>query len=137
MRDSALRRDDSLLPAAMRGLRLPMAAAPLFIVSGPDPVVARCTAGMVGSFPAPNAREGQGEAPLLEAWRKRGTGELDRHNQAHPDRPAAHSCGGVVPHDFGNNIFARQAVTSVAAPVDRIEAEYRAAAFDLAAEFAG
>lgn len=39
-----------------RGLRLPMIAAPMFLVSGPDLVLACCRAGIVGSFPAPNAR---------------------------------------------------------------------------------
>ncbi len=82
-------RDDTHLPAALRGLRLPLVAAPLFIISCPDLVIAQCKAGIVGSFPALNAREADGEPPLLEAWLKRITEELDRHNQENPDRPAA------------------------------------------------
>ena len=82
-------RSDRDLPPALRGLRLPMIAAPLFIISVPDLVIAQCKAGIVGSFPALNAREAEGEPPLLEAWLTRITEELDRHNQAHPDRPAA------------------------------------------------
>jgi nitronate monooxygenase len=82
-------RDDSHLPAALRGLRIPMVAAPLFIISVPDLVIAQCKAGIVGSFPALNAREGEGEHPLLDTWLTRITEELDRHNQANPDRPAA------------------------------------------------
>ncbi len=39
-----------------RGLRLPLIAAPMFLVSGPELVIASCKAGIVGSFPAPNAR---------------------------------------------------------------------------------
>ncbi|MEX0371641.1 MAG: NAD(P)H-dependent flavin oxidoreductase [Tateyamaria sp.] len=66
-----------------------MIAAPLFIISVPDLVIAQCKAGIVGSFPALNAREGEGEPPLLEAWLTRITEELDRHNQANPDAPAA------------------------------------------------
>lgn len=82
-------RDDSHLPAALRGLRLPLVAAPLFIISVPDLVIAQCKAGIIGSFPALNAREGEGEPPLLEAWLKQITEELDRHNQDNPDTPAA------------------------------------------------
>jgi nitronate monooxygenase len=43
----------------------------------------------VGSFPALNAREGEGEPVMLEAWLKRITEELDRYNQENPDNPAA------------------------------------------------
>ncbi|MDK3072668.1 nitronate monooxygenase family protein [Sedimentitalea sp. JM2-8] len=82
-------RDDSRLPKALRGLRLPLVAAPLFIVSAPDLVIAQCKAGIVGAFPALNAREADGEHPLLDTWLTRINEELDRHNQANPDRPAA------------------------------------------------
>ncbi|WP_299692824.1 nitronate monooxygenase family protein [uncultured Tateyamaria sp.] len=82
-------RDDSHLPQALRGLRLPMIAAPLFIISVPELVIAQCKAGIIGSFPALNAREPEGAPPLLDAWLTQITEELDRHNQAHPDRPAA------------------------------------------------
>ena len=77
------------LPEALRGLRVPMVAAPLFIVSNPDLVIAQCRAGVVGSFPALNAREAPGEPPMLEAWLRRITEALDAHDQANPDRPAA------------------------------------------------
>ncbi|MEL6953406.1 MAG: nitronate monooxygenase family protein [Pseudomonadota bacterium] len=82
-------RDPSRLPQALRGLRVPAIAAPMFIVSGPDLVIAQCKAGMVGSFPALNAREAPGEPSALEAWLKRITEELDAYNQANPDAPAA------------------------------------------------
>lgn len=82
-------RDDSHLPQALRGLRLPLVAAPLFIVSVPELVIAQCKAGIVGAFPALNAREADGEHPLLDTWLTQITEELDRHNQANPDRPAA------------------------------------------------
>jgi nitronate monooxygenase len=77
------------LPPILQGLRIPVVASPLFIISNPDLVIAQCKAGIVGSFPALNAREAEGEPPLLEAWLKRITEELDRHNQANPDTPAA------------------------------------------------
>lgn len=89
MKDTAWHRDESHLPAALRGLRLPLIAAPLFIISVPELVIAQCKAGIVGAFPALNAREAEGEPPLLEAWLKQITEELDRHNQANPDKPAA------------------------------------------------
>jgi nitronate monooxygenase len=82
-------RDDSHLPKALQGLRLPLIASPLFIISVPELVIAQCKAGIVGSFPALNAREAEGEPPLLEAWLTQITEELDRHNQANPDHPAA------------------------------------------------
>ena len=66
-------------------LRIPVIGSPMFIISNPDLVIAQCKAGIVGSFPALNARP----AELLEEWLQRITRELDAHNQANPDRPAA------------------------------------------------
>lgn len=77
------------MPDRFAHLRLPVMGAPLFIISNPDLVIAQCKAGIVGSFPALNAREAEGEPPLLETWLKRITEELDRYNQANPDTPAA------------------------------------------------
>src|ERR1700742_5167026 len=74
------------LPASLKGrLRLPVIGAPLFIVSNPALTIAQCKAGVVGSFPALNARP----ASQLEEWIKRIKGELAEHDAAHPDRPAA------------------------------------------------
>ena len=77
------------VPALLQNLRLPVIGAPLFIVSSPELVIAQCKAGIVGSFPALNAREKEGDPIMLEAWLKQITEALDRHNQANPDRPAA------------------------------------------------
>ncbi len=66
-------------------LRLPVIGAPLFIVSNPDLVIAQCKAGIVGSFPALNARP----ASLLDEWLHRITEELAAWDRDHPDRPAA------------------------------------------------
>jgi len=52
------------LKALTRGMRIPLIAAPMFLVSGPELVVAACRAGIAGSFPAPNARS----IETLEAW---------------------------------------------------------------------
>lgn len=66
-------------------LQLPLVGSPLFIISNPDLVIAQCKAGIVGSFPALNARP----AEVLEQWLQRITSELDAYNQANPDKPAA------------------------------------------------
>lgn len=84
-----MKRDDSHLPKALQGLRIPLIASPLFIISVPELVIAQCKAGIVGSFPALNAREGEGEHPLLDTWLTQIAEELDRHNQTNPDTPAA------------------------------------------------
>ena len=84
-----MKTQDAHLPAALQGLRIPLIASPLFIISVPKLVIAQCKAGIVGSFPALNAREGEGEHPLLDTWLTQIKEELDRHNQANPDQPAA------------------------------------------------
>lgn len=75
------------LPPILQDLRLPLIGSPLFIISRPELVIAQCKAGIVGCFPALNAREKDGES--LDAWLTQIREELDRHNQANPDRPAA------------------------------------------------
>ena len=73
------------LPPIFENLQLPAIAAPMFILSGKEMVIEQCKAGIVGSFPALNAR-GEGE---FEKWLQEITVELDRYNQANPDTPAA------------------------------------------------
>ncbi|MGA9580835.1 MAG: nitronate monooxygenase family protein [Allosphingosinicella sp.] len=73
------------LPAILRRLRLPAIGAPLFIVSNPDLVIAQCKAGIVGSFPALNARP----QSLLDEWLHRITEELAAWDRDNPDRPSA------------------------------------------------
>ena len=77
------------LPSIFSKLRLPVVAAPLFIISNPDLVIAQCKSGVVGSFPALNAREKEGDSIMLDIWLQKITEELDRYNQANPDHPAA------------------------------------------------
>ena len=77
------------LPSIFSKLRLPVVAAPLFIISNPDLVIAQCKSGVVGSFPALNAREKEGDRIMLDIWLQKITEELDRYNQANPDNPAA------------------------------------------------
>ncbi len=81
-------------------LSVPVIGAPLFIVSNPDLVLAQCKAGIVGSFPALNARP----AELLEAWLKRITEELDAWNQANPDRPAAPFAVNQIVHKSNSRL---------------------------------
>ena len=78
-----------MLPTILQNLRIPAVAAPLFLISTPKLVIAQCKAGVVGSFPALNAREADGDPVMLEAWLQEITEELDRYNQANPDFPAA------------------------------------------------
>jgi nitronate monooxygenase len=73
------------LPAVLQNLPLPVIGAPLFIVSNPKLVIAQCTAGVVGSMPALNARP----AAQLDEWLAEITETLAAWNRAHPDRPAA------------------------------------------------
>lgn len=73
------------LHAPFDHLRLPVIASPMFLISGPNLVIAQCKAGIVGTFPALNARP----VSQLDEWLKRITDELAAHNAAHPDRPAA------------------------------------------------
>lgn len=74
------------VPAILKDhLTLPLIGSPLFIVSNPDLVIAQCKAGIVGSFPALNARP----AEVLEEWLIRITTELEAYNKVNPDKPAA------------------------------------------------
>ena len=74
------------LPAILNGrLSVPAIASPLFIVSNPDLALAQCKAGVVGSFPALNARPQE----LLDDWLHRMREELSSYDAAHPERPSA------------------------------------------------
>ncbi|MDL2399174.1 NAD(P)H-dependent flavin oxidoreductase [Rhizobium mayense] len=75
----------ALPPVLTERLRLPVVASPLFIVSHPALTLAQCKAGVVGSFPALNARpESQ-----LDEWLAMITEDLAAHDAAHPKRPSA------------------------------------------------
>ncbi|NVP54843.1 NAD(P)H-dependent flavin oxidoreductase [Mycoplana rhizolycopersici] len=74
------------LPAILRdNLRLPVVAAPLFIISHPTLTIAQCKAGVVGAFPALNARP----QSQLDEWLAEISETLRDHDASHPDRPAA------------------------------------------------
>ena len=74
-----------MLPNILKNLRIPVIAAPLFIISNPQLVIAQCKAGVIGSMPALNARP----KDQLEVELKLITEELDSYNQKNPDKPAA------------------------------------------------
>ena len=86
------------LPAIFDRLRLPIIASPLFLVSGPDLVIAQCKAGIVGSFPALNARS----QTMLDEWIHRITEELAAWNRDNPDRPAAPFAVNQIVHKSNN-----------------------------------
>ena len=75
----------SLPPPLAGRLRLPVIGAPLFIISNPALVIAQCKAGIVGAFPALNARP----ASQLDEWLHEIREALEAHDRAHPEAPAA------------------------------------------------
>ncbi len=85
----------SLPPSLQAQLSLPVIGSPLFIVSNPDLVIAQCTAGIVGSFPALNARP----AEELERWLERIQTALADHRKAHPHaKVAPYAVNQIVHH---------------------------------------
>ena len=88
------------LPLVLQNLRIPVVGSPLFIISNPDLVIAQCKAGVVGSFPALNARP----ASVLEEWLKRITEELAAHTATCPDRPAAPFAVNQIVHKSNDRL---------------------------------
>lgn len=83
------------LPTSLAGkLRIPLIGAPMFIVSGPELVIAQCKAGIVGSFPALNARP----QSALGEWLKRIKDELGEYQELHPDEPVAPFAVNQIAH---------------------------------------
>ena len=90
------------LPAIFSTLRLPVIGAPLFIVSNPDLVIAQCKAGVVGSFPALNARP----QSLVDEWLHQITEELAAWDTANPDTPAAPYAVNQIVHRSNDRLEA-------------------------------
>jgi nitronate monooxygenase len=83
------------IPASLaERLTLPLIGAPMFIASTPDLVVEQCKAGIIGAFPALNARP----APLLEQWLLRIRGELDEYSRANPSAKVAPFAVNQIAH---------------------------------------
>lgn len=90
------------LPSVLAGkLRIPVIGAPMFIVSGPELVIAQCKAGIVGSFPALNARP----QPVLDEWLTRIKEELGAYAEAHPDKPVAPYAVNQIAHVSNNRLL--------------------------------
>jgi nitronate monooxygenase len=95
----------ALTPPLSTRLRLPVIGSPLFIISNPDLVIAQCKAGIVGSFPALNARP----ESMLDEWLHRITEELAAWDRDHPEAPSApfavnqivHKSNARLEHDVG------------------------------------
>jgi len=89
-----------VLPAILQNLRIPLIGSPLFLISCPDLVIAQCKAGIVGSFPALNARPGH----VLDEWLERITSELADHDKENPDRPSAPYAVNQIVHKTNSRL---------------------------------
>ena len=95
-----------LPPFLQDNLSLPVVASPLFIVSGPELVIAQCKAGIVGSFPALNARP-QAE---LATWIERITSELSAYKAANPTAKVAPFAVNQICHPSNDRLMEDMAV---------------------------
>ena len=94
------------LNSSLAALRLPVIGAPLFIISNPKLVIAQCTSGVVGSFPALNARP----ASQLDEWIHEITEALADHDRKHPERPSAPFAVNQIVHRSNDRFDADMAV---------------------------
>jgi nitronate monooxygenase len=119
------------LPALLRdSLSIPVVGAPLFIVSNPDLVIEQCKAGIVGAFPALNARPKE----MLEEWLKRITSELAEYKARHPEKKVApfavnqivHSSNDRLQHDVDlcEKYKVPIQITSLRAPDDVVKSAH-------------
>jgi nitronate monooxygenase len=88
------------LPPILQNLRLPIIGSPLFIISNPELVIEQCKAGVIGSFPALNARPG----PVLDEWLDRITTELAEWDEKNPDKKAAPFAVNQIVHKTNNRL---------------------------------
>ncbi|CAN7282985.1 nitronate monooxygenase family protein [Phenylobacterium sp. LjRoot164] len=90
----------ALPPILAERLRIPVIGSPLFIISGPELVIAQCKAGIVGSFPALNARP----ASQLDEWLAQITEELADWDRKNPDRPSAPFAMNQIVHKTNDRL---------------------------------
>jgi len=88
------------LPPVLQDLSLPVIASPMFIASGPALVAAQCKAGIVGSFPALNARP----AELLDTWLTDLQRELADYQEAHPGRKVGPIAVNQIVHQSNDRL---------------------------------
>jgi nitronate monooxygenase len=95
------------IPALFKNrLSIPVIGSPMFIVSGPELVIAQCKAGIVGSFPALNARP----QAMLDEWLARIKEELAEHDRKNPDRLSAPFAVNQIVHRSNNRLDADMAL---------------------------
>jgi nitronate monooxygenase len=90
----------ALPPILSERLRIPVIASPLFIISGPELVIAQCKAGVVGSFPALNARP----VSQLDEWLAQITEELADWDRKNPDHLSAPFAVNQIVHKTNNRL---------------------------------
>ena len=120
----------ALVPHLKGKLKIPVVGAPLFIVSGPELVISQCKAGVVGSFPALNARPQE----VLDKWLIQIKEELDKHNQENPDSPAAPFAVNQICHASNDRLMQDMEscvkhevpiiITSLRPPLEIVEAAH-------------
>jgi nitronate monooxygenase len=88
------------LPVVLQNLSLPVIASPMFIASGPALVAAQCKAGIVGAFPALNARP----AELLDTWLTDLKRELDEFREANPGAPVGPIAVNQIVHQSNDRL---------------------------------
>src|SRR5258708_11573616 len=119
------------LPASLvNTLELPVVGSPLFIVSGPELVIAQCKAGIVGSFPALNARP----VEKLGEWLNRIENELGEYQALHPDKKVAPYAVNQICHASNDRLMKDMEtcvkhqvpiiITSLRAPKEVVEATH-------------
>ncbi len=119
------------LPEVLQNnLRIPVIGSPLFLVSGPELVIAQCKAGVVGSFPALNARP----AAVLDEWLTRITTELNEYKLANPDKYVAPFAVNQICHASNDRLMDDMAmcvkhkvpiiITSLRPPAEVVEAAH-------------
>ena len=120
----------ALVPHLKGKLKIPVVGAPLFIVSGPELVISQCKAGVVGSFPALNARPQE----VLDEWLIQIKEELDKHNKENPDSPAAPFAVNQICHASNDRLMQDMEscvkhevpiiITSLRPPLEIVEAAH-------------
>lgn len=81
-------------------LRLPVVAAPMFLISGPELVLAACKAGIIGAFPTPNARP----VSVLADWMYEITEGLAQAREAQPAATIGPWCANLVTHSSNTRL---------------------------------
>jgi nitronate monooxygenase len=81
-------------------LRLPVFAAPMFLISGPDLVLAACRSGIIGAFPTPNARP----IAQLDLWMREITEGLARARDEQPASTIGPWCANLVTHSSNTRL---------------------------------